>query len=138
MVLSREGGALPKLLPLFKLGLGGRFGSGRQWWSWITLDDQVEAIVWLLTRPVWGPVNLTGPEPVTNAELHQGPGPGAAPSGRPARSRTSGPACWSVPSWPRPCCSPAPGCHPDALLASGYRFQHPELPDALRSVLDRT
>jgi len=69
IVLTRDGGALPKLLPLFKLGLGGRFGSGRQWWSWITLRDEVDAVVWLLTHDVSGPVNLTAPNPATNAEL---------------------------------------------------------------------
>ena len=47
LVLSTNGGALPKLLRLFRLGLGGRFGRGTQWWSWITLDDEVAALVWL-------------------------------------------------------------------------------------------
>jgi hypothetical protein len=69
LVLSKEGGALPKLLPLFKLGLGGRFGSGSQWWSWITLDDEIRAIVWLLENDIRGPVNLTAPNPVTNREF---------------------------------------------------------------------
>ena len=69
IVLSRKGGALPKLLPLFKLGLGGRFGSGAQWWSWITLDDEVRAIEWLLENDVHGPVNVTAPNPVTNREF---------------------------------------------------------------------
>ena len=69
LVLSKEGGALPKLLPLFKLGLGGRFGSGSQWWSWITLDDEIRAIVWLLENDIRGPVNLTAPNPVTNLEF---------------------------------------------------------------------
>jgi hypothetical protein len=69
LVLSPEGGALSKLLPLFKLGLGGRFGSGAQWWSWITLDDEIRAIEWLLDNEVQGPVNLTAPTPVTNREF---------------------------------------------------------------------
>ncbi len=69
IVLSADGGALAKLLPLFKLGLGGRFGSGRQWWSWITLDDEVGAILHLLDHPVRGPVNLTAPHPETNVGL---------------------------------------------------------------------
>ncbi|MEA3018531.1 MAG: uncharacterized protein QOI47_55, partial [Actinomycetota bacterium] len=69
IVLAPHGGALGKLLPLFKLGLGGRMGSGRQWMSWITLDDEVAAITHLLTAEVSGPVNLTAPNPVTNAEL---------------------------------------------------------------------
>ncbi len=69
LVLSPEGGALPKLLPLFKIGLGGRYGTGAQWWSWITLDDEVRAIEWLLDNDVRGPVNLTAPNPVTNREF---------------------------------------------------------------------
>ncbi len=69
IVLAADGGALAKLLPLFKLGLGGRFGAGRQWMSWIALDDEVGAIVHLLTSPVGGAVNLTAPKPVRNAEL---------------------------------------------------------------------
>jgi uncharacterized protein len=69
VVLSRQGGALPKLLRLFKLGLGGRFGSGAQWWSWITLDDEIRALAWLLENDVRGPVNLTAPTPVTNREF---------------------------------------------------------------------
>jgi uncharacterized protein len=69
VVLAKEGGALTKMLPLFKLGLGGRFGSGRQWMSWISIDDEAEAIVHLLASDVAGPVNLTAPEPVTNAQF---------------------------------------------------------------------
>jgi uncharacterized protein len=69
IVLSPNGGALPKLLPLFKLGLGGRFGSGAQWWSWITLDDEIRAMEWLLENDVRGPVNLSAPNPVTNREF---------------------------------------------------------------------
>jgi uncharacterized protein len=66
VVLSPRGGALKKMLPLFKLGLGGRFGKGDQWQSWISIDDEVNAIVHLLTHDVRGPVNLTAPTPVTN------------------------------------------------------------------------
>ncbi|MEL7208870.1 MAG: TIGR01777 family oxidoreductase, partial [Actinomycetota bacterium] len=66
IVLSPDGGALAKMLPLFKMGVGGRFGSGRQYMSWITLEDEVDAIIGLLTSDVSGPANLTAPEPVTN------------------------------------------------------------------------
>jgi len=69
IVLSNEGGALKKQLPLFKFGLGGKMGSGDQWQSWIHIDDEVAAIVHLLTGDVSGPVNLTAPNPVTNAEF---------------------------------------------------------------------
>lgn len=66
IVLSKDGGALKKQLPIFRLGAGGKFGSGRQWQSWISIDDEVAAIVHLLTSSLSGPVNLTAPEPVTN------------------------------------------------------------------------
>jgi len=69
IVLSADGGALKKQLPLFKLGLGGRMGSGEQWQSWISIDDEVAAIAHLLDGDVSGPVNLTSPFPVTNAEF---------------------------------------------------------------------
>ncbi|MCL4150411.1 UNVERIFIED_CONTAM: hypothetical protein GTU68_042189 [Idotea baltica] len=69
IVMSTAGGALPKLLPLFKFGLGGRFGSGEQYMSWISITDEVNAIIHLLDSPTSGPVNLTAPAPVTNAEF---------------------------------------------------------------------
>ena len=69
IVLSPKGGALKKLLPIFKLGAGGRMGSGRQWQSWISIDDEIAAIDHLLSSEVTGPVNLTAPNPVTQAEF---------------------------------------------------------------------
>jgi len=70
IVLSRRGGMLPPLLLPFRLGLGARLGSGRQYLSWITLTDHVSAVRFLVERgDLAGPVNLTAPEPVTNAEL---------------------------------------------------------------------
>lgn len=69
LVLDPTGGALGKMLPLFRLGLGGKLGSGKQWWSWITLHDQIRAIAFLLEHPISGPVNLTSPNPVTNQEF---------------------------------------------------------------------
>ena len=69
LVLDPTGGALGRMLPLFRFGLGGKLGSGKQWWSWITMHDQVRAIVHLLNSSVTGPVNLTSPNPVTNAQF---------------------------------------------------------------------
>lgn len=69
IVLTPLGGALKKQLPLFKLGLGGKFGDGRAWQSWISLDDELAAIEHLLTAKVSGAVNLTAPNPVTNANF---------------------------------------------------------------------
>jgi uncharacterized protein (TIGR01777 family) len=70
IVLSSRGGMLPRLLLPFRLGLGAKFGDGRQYISWITLADHIRAVRFLLDRPdLSGPVNLTAPAPVTNAEL---------------------------------------------------------------------
>jgi uncharacterized protein (TIGR01777 family) len=69
LVLDPTGGALGRMLPLFRFGLGGKFGSGKQWWSWITLHDLVRAIIFALEHPISGPVNLTTPNPVTNQEF---------------------------------------------------------------------
>ena len=69
LVLDPTGGALGKMLPLFRLGLGGKLGNGKQWWSWITLHDVVRAIEFSLVNDISGPVNLTSPNPVTNQEF---------------------------------------------------------------------
>jgi hypothetical protein len=70
VVLSAHGGALARQLPLFRLGIGGRLGSGRQWFSWISLPDEVRAILHALDEPaVQGAVNATAPEPVTNRDF---------------------------------------------------------------------
>ncbi len=70
MVLSRRGGALAKLIPPFRLGLGGRVGSGLQWWSWISLVDLVDIILFLLLRSdTQGPINAVSPQPVRNVEF---------------------------------------------------------------------
>jgi uncharacterized protein (TIGR01777 family) len=70
LVLARSGGLLGRLRPLFSLGLGSRLGSGRQYMSWISLDDEIRALRFAMAEPALaGPVNLTGPAPVTNAEF---------------------------------------------------------------------
>ena len=70
MVLSREGGAMARLLPVFRLGLGGVLGNGKQYMSWVTLDDAVRAMCFLLSHEeVSGAVNVVAPEPVTNREF---------------------------------------------------------------------
>ena len=69
IVLDPTGGALGQMLPLFKFGLGGKLGSGKQWWSWITLHDQIKAMIFLLNSKIEGAVNLTSPNPVTNQEF---------------------------------------------------------------------
>ncbi len=67
IVLDGHGGALAPMLPLFRFGVGGRMGSGRQYWSWITLADHLAAVRFVLENDISGPVNLTAPEPATNA-----------------------------------------------------------------------
>ena len=69
IVLDPTGGALGQMLPLFKFGLGGKLGSGKQWWSWITLHDQVKAMIFLLNSKIEGAVNLVTPNPVTNQQF---------------------------------------------------------------------
>ena len=69
LVLDPTGGALGKMLPIFKFGLGGKLGSGKQWWSWITLHDQIRAMIYLMQSKIEGPVNLTSPNPVTNQQF---------------------------------------------------------------------
>lgn len=69
LILDPTGGALGRMLPLFRLGLGGKLGNGKQFWSWITLHDHIRAIEFLLGHPISGPVNLTSPNPVTNQEF---------------------------------------------------------------------
>jgi uncharacterized protein (TIGR01777 family) len=69
LVLDPTGGALGRMIPLFRFGLGGKLGSGKQWWSWITLHDQVRAMIFLMNSKIEGAVNLTSPNPVTNQEF---------------------------------------------------------------------
>jgi uncharacterized protein len=70
VILSRDGGALPKMLPAFRMGAGGRIGDGRQWWSWIHIADVVGALLHALDmESLNGPVNVVAPAPVTNAEF---------------------------------------------------------------------
>ncbi|MEJ6607747.1 MAG: TIGR01777 family oxidoreductase [Candidatus Planktophila sp.] len=69
LVLDPTGGALGRMLPLFRFGFGGKLGSGKQWWSWITLHDVVRAIAFALENDISGPINLTSPNPVTNQEF---------------------------------------------------------------------
>ena len=70
IILAKDGGALPKMMLPFRLGVGGRVASGQQWMSWVTLDDVVEVIKFVLkTRDVNGPINVVSPEPVRNSEF---------------------------------------------------------------------
>ncbi len=133
LVLARSGGLLGKMLPLFRAGLGGRLGSGRQWMSWISLTDQVAALRFVIGGNLDGPVNLTSPSPVTNADFTKAVGA--------ALHR------------PTPFIVPATALRlalgqfadegalvnqrvvPDRLLKSGFAFQHTDLRSALADIL---
>jgi uncharacterized protein len=128
LVLEPTGGALGRMLPLFRFGVGGKLGSGKQWWSWITLHDQIRAICHLLESDISGPVNLTSPNPVTNQDFTA------------ALAR----------ALHRPALLPVPGFAlkialggfsteilgskkvlPQALLDSGFTFDYPHITSAL-------
>lgn len=136
IVLSEGGGALAKMLPLFKFGLGGRFGKGRQWQSWITLDDHVAAMLHLLDGELEGPVDLTAPEPVRNAEFTSTL---AAVLHRPAILPIPkfGPALLYGSELVTALLYEGQRVLPRALEADGFAFQHGELEPALRAVLGR-
>lgn len=134
LVLEPTSGAMGKMLPLFKFGLGGKLGSGKQWWSWITLHDQLKAICYLLEKDVEGPVNLVAPNPATNQEF-------TAALARALR---------------RPALIPVPGfalrivlggfsseilgskrVTPKKLVDSGFQFDYPHLAPALSALIDQ-
>jgi uncharacterized protein (TIGR01777 family) len=136
IVLSPSGGALRKMLPLFKLGLGGRFGNGRQWMSWISLADEVAAIEHLLTADVSGPVNLTAPNPVRNAVFAKTL---AKVLGRPALLPVPafGPKLLLGGELAESLLFDGQHVLPGVLQASGFEFQHADLEPALRAMLGR-
>jgi hypothetical protein len=133
-VYSASGGALAKMLPLFKLGLGGRFGSGRQYQPWITIDDEVGAILHLLASTVSGPVNLTAPEPITNATFAKTLG---AVLGRPTFVPVPafGPKLVLGREMAQTLLFDSLRIVPEVLTADGYRFAHPDIETGLRAVL---
>jgi len=136
IVLSPDGGALAKLLPLFKLGAGGRMGSGRQWWSWISLADEVAVIRWLLANDVSGPVNATAPTPVTNAEMTKILGTVLhRPTLLPVPS--FGPKILLGGELAQALLFTSQRVLPKVLTDHDFAFSHPTLEMALRSMLNR-
>ena len=135
MVLSKRGGALAKMLTPFRLGVGGVIGNGRQYMSWITLDDAAAALGHLLAADtVTGPVNVVAPAPVTNREF-------TATLGRTLRR----PAVFPVPGFmarlafgemAEALLLASARVKPEKLLGSGYAFRHGSLTEGLRHVLD--
>jgi uncharacterized protein len=134
VVLSAEGGALAGQLPLFRWGLGGRLGSGRQYVPWIAVEDLVRAINYCLTNEsLRGPVNLTAPNPVTNLEFTKTLGnvlkrPTILPAPAFALRLALGEMADQL-------LLPSLRVVPERLLRSGFRFAHPELKVAIRHVL---
>jgi len=133
VVVSARGGAYGRLLPIFRLGLGGRLGSGAQWWSWISLEDYVRAVHFLAgAEEISGPVNVCAPEPLTNADMTAAMG---RVLHRPTVARVPGFAL-RLPL--RAFAEDLLGGQrvvPRRLLAAGFGFTHREFEPALRETL---
>jgi uncharacterized protein (TIGR01777 family) len=135
LVVGRDAMLVRILGLVFRAGLGGRMGSGRQYWPWISLDDEVDAIRFLLTADVSGPVNLTGPHPVPNAEFVRRL---AAAVHRPAVLPVPGPLiALALGEFGRSSVLAGQRAVPAVLERAGYRWTHPDLDDALRAALQR-
>ena len=134
VVLSRAGGALRKMLPVFRLGLGGIIGDGKQWMSWISLDDAVGILLHALrTDSLRGPVNATAPEPVTNTKFTRSLG---LALGRPTPFRVPAPALrLGLGAMAEGTLLASARVVPAQVPRTGYRFQQPELSAALRHAL---
>lgn len=135
LVLDRKAMLIQILGRIFRLGLGGRMGSGQQYWPWISLTDVVGAMRHLLTADVSGPVNLTGPAPVTNAEFT-----------RELARQVHRPAVLPVPGFAinlalgefgRSSVTGGQRALPERLQESGYRFTHADFESALRAATAR-
>ncbi len=134
LVVADNAPFLTRMLPLFKLGLGGPLGHGQQWWPWIALEDEVSALALLLESDITGPVNICAPNPVTNKEFT-----------RTLASVLRRPAALAVPRFgPRLLLGKelADGllfsstkAYPLALVNAGYEFRHRDLRSALEGVL---
>ena len=133
-VLSAQGGALQKMLPVFRFGLGGRLGSGRQWWSWIHVDDIVHGIHHVIgAEPLEGAVNFVAPNPVRNAEFTRIL---AAVLGRPALLPLPAFAArLALGEMAQELMLSSQRVEPAKLRASGYSFHFPELGPALENLL---
>jgi uncharacterized protein (TIGR01777 family) len=131
----REQGALEKMLPVFRLGLGGRLGSGRQWMSWVSLEDAVAAILFALeTESLLGPVNVVSPNPVTNAEFT-----------RALARQVHRPAVLPVPAFALrlalgqmadEALLASARVSPAKLLSAGFEFAHSMVDQALAAAID--
>jgi hypothetical protein len=134
VVLAAEGGALGKVLPLFKLGLGGKLGSGQQWLPWIALADEVGAIRFLLAHDeLSGPVNLSAPEPVRNSDYTAAIG---RTLHRPTVARVPGIALRAaLAGFADEGVLVSQRVVPRKLLDAGYEFRYPDLDGALQAIV---
>lgn len=136
IVLSTKGGALKQTLPIFKLGLGGKIGSGGQYWSWISLDDVVGSLIHVMeTESLSGPVNVVAPDAPTNAGYTKVLGsvlnrPTLFPLPAPAARLMLGEVADEL-------LLPSARVEPVRLQETGYRYQHPKLEGAFRQLLKR-
>jgi uncharacterized protein len=131
VVLSRGGGALEKMLPFFKLGIGGPVAGGKQYVPWVHMDDVVGAILFCLdTEAASGPVNVTAPQPVTNKELSTTLGRVLR---RPAFAPVPGLAVKALYGEMATIVTTGQRVVPARLMQLGYEFRRPDLEDALRS-----
>jgi uncharacterized protein len=136
VVLSAEGGALPKMLTPFRMGLGGKVGDSHQWWSWIAVDDVAGALLHILdNEALRGPVNVVSPNPVTNAEFTEV-----------LAKVLRRPAIFPMPAFAARLAFgemadelllASQRVEPARLVASGYKFRYPDLEQALRAILRR-
>ncbi|GAD81434.1 TIGR01777 family oxidoreductase [Nocardia asteroides] len=134
VVLARNGGMLSMLHPLYWLGLGGRLGTGRQYTPWVSLDDEIGAIVFALTHPeISGPINSAGPAPVTYAEFNRALGRALH---RPTPFVVPGFALRAlVGEFADEAILHGPRAIPAALEQAGYTFQHPTIGAALAAAV---
>jgi uncharacterized protein (TIGR01777 family) len=132
IVLGPGGGTLARVIPLAKRGLAGRLGNGKQWWPWITLDDEVAAITHLLTADVEGPVNLTAPEPARQGDVARAIGvalgrPHQVPAPAFGLRLVLGGLAGDVLASCR--------ARPERLLGSGFGFAHLDVAEAMKRVI---
>ncbi|GMQ97991.1 MAG: TIGR01777 family oxidoreductase [Acidimicrobiia bacterium] len=134
IVLGPNGGALAPLLPIFKAGLGGPIGRGTQWWSWVTLDDHVRAMLTLIDGETVGPVNLVAPNPVRQKDFAKALGeqlhrPAVLPAPRLAVKARLGKELAEAIGFASQRVEPA------VLARSSFEFEHPDISTALAAVL---
>lgn len=134
VVLSAAGGALKEQLPFFKMGIGGKIGDGSQYWSWVSITDQVNAILHIIDGDLSGPVNVTAPNPSTNAEFTKALGkavgrPTFLPTPRFAVDLRLGKEA------AQDMLFTSAKVLPGALIDSGFAFAHPTIDEAFEAVL---